>query len=60
MVKDPYTTTPQVPIVEVLKIMKKESIKMVPVVKNGELLGVISEKNFINLSKSLLHKGGEK
>ena len=59
MVNDPYTTSPQVPIVDVLRILKKEAIKMVPVVKNGELLGVISEKNFINLSKSLLQQSGD-
>ncbi len=56
MQKKPTIATPQMPIVELIQLMKKEDIKMVPVVKNKELIGVISEHNFVNMSKRLIQR----
>jgi predicted transcriptional regulator len=36
--------------------MKNKQLKVLPVVKNGELLGVISEKNFVDMSSRLIKR----
>lgn len=54
MTTEPQTATPQMRIVEVIKLMKEHSIKTLPVVKGKELIGVISEHNFVNMSKRLI------
>lgn len=56
MDKKPITVHPLLPIVDVIKLMKKENLKMIPVVKNKELIGVISERNFVNMSKRLIQR----
>lgn len=54
MDKNPQTVTQQMKIIEVIKLMKDQNLKMVPVVKGKELIGVISERNFVNMSKRLI------
>ena len=54
MHKNPHTVTQQMRIVYVIKLMKEHSLKMLPVVKGTELIGVISEQNFVNMSKRLI------
>lgn len=50
----PHTVTPQMKIVEVIKVMKEHKLKVLPVVKGQELIGIISERNFVNMSKRLI------
>jgi CBS domain-containing protein len=52
----PVVVGPQMLIVDVIQLMKKENVKMIPVVKNKELIGVISEHNFVNMSKRLIQR----
>jgi len=54
MERHPITVTPSMPIVEVTQLMKEKKIKMLPVVKNKELIGVVSERNFVDMSKRLI------
>jgi len=56
MNENPITVSQQMRIVEVIKLMKKDNLKMLPVVKGTELIGVISERNFINMSKRLIER----
>lgn len=51
---NPHTVTQQMRIVEVINLMKEQHIKTLPVVKGTELIGVISEYNFLNMSKRLI------
>jgi len=36
--------------------MKNNQIKLLPVIKDNELVGVISEKNFVDMSSRLIHR----
>lgn len=54
MNKTPHTVTQQMKIVAVIRLMKEHNLKVLPVVKGKELIGVISERNFVNMSKRLI------
>jgi CBS domain-containing protein len=54
MDKNPHTVTQQMKITEVIRLMKEQNLKMLPVLKGKELIGVISERNFVNMSKRLI------
>lgn len=51
---NPPTVEQQMHMVEVIQLMKQENLKVLPVVKDQELIGMISERNFVNLSKRLI------
>jgi acetoin utilization protein AcuB len=46
------TVTPDMPIVEALNFIRKEKIRRAPVIKNGKLVGIISETDLLNASPS--------
>lgn len=46
------TVTPDMPIVEALNFLRKEKIRRAPVIKNGKLVGIISETDLLNASPS--------
>lgn len=46
------TVPPDMPIAEALNMMRREHIRRAPVVKEGKLLGIISEKDLLNASPS--------
>jgi acetoin utilization protein AcuB len=46
------TVSPDLSIVEALKILKQEHIRRAPVVKNGKLVGIVSDKDLLNASSS--------
>lgn len=51
--KHPVITVPHdLPIVDALNLMKREHIRRVPVIKDGELVGIVSEKDLLNASPS--------
>lgn len=59
MVKDlmdsePVTIHPEATIGEALSLMKKKSTDCLPVVKNGKLVGIITEGNFLGITSRLL------
>jgi CBS domain-containing protein/gamma-glutamylcysteine synthetase len=56
MVKDPPLLSPETGISEVIELMKNNQLKVLPVVKDKELLGVISEKNFVDMSRRLIQR----
>lgn len=43
---------PDLPIVEAINLMKRESIRRTPVVKNGKLIGIVSDKDLLHASAS--------
>jgi hypothetical protein len=47
MTRDVITALPDVPIHEIATLLEKHSIKRVPIVKDGQLLGVVSRANLI-------------
>jgi acetoin utilization protein AcuB len=46
------TVTQEMPIVDALDLLRKENIRRAPVVKNGKLVGIISENDIRNASPS--------
>ena len=46
------SVSPDAPINEVLAMFKKEHIRRAPVIKNGKLVGIVSERDLLNASPS--------
>ncbi len=54
MVEKPITVDPSTTITEALKLMNEHQIGCLPVVKDGELAGMITEMDFINITGRLM------
>jgi CBS domain-containing protein len=54
MVKKPITITPTNTILEAMNIMRENKIGCLPVVQNGELVGIITEMDFLRITGRLL------
>ncbi len=52
MSKPVISISPDMPIAEALNMMKVEKVRRFPVVKEGKLLGVVSDKDLLNASPS--------
>lgn len=46
------TISPDMPIVEALNMMRREHIRRAPVVKDGKMVGIVSDKDLLNASAS--------
>jgi acetoin utilization protein AcuB len=46
------TVSPETPIHDVLVMFKKEHIRRAPVIKDGKLIGIVSERDLLNASPS--------
>ena len=46
------TVPPDMPVVDALNFLHKEKIRRAPVIKNGKLVGIISDKDLLNASPS--------
>ncbi len=46
------TVTPETPVHDALAMFKKENIRRAPVVKEGKLLGIVSDSDLLNASPS--------
>ena len=54
MEQNPVTIHPEASIMEAMEIMQDQKIGCLPVVKNSRLVGVITEDNFMNITRRLL------
>ena len=52
MTPNPITIEPDTPIFEALSLMKKHRIKQLPVVEDGRLLGLVTERDLLTVSPS--------
>jgi len=52
MSKPIIIVTPDLPINEAVNLMKREHIRRAPVVKDGKLVGIVSDKDLLNASPS--------
>jgi CBS domain-containing protein len=57
MLKNPITISTTANILDALQIMDEKKIGCLPVIKDGELVGIITETDFLKMSKRLLKKG---
>lgn len=46
------TVRPDMPIADALNMMKREHIRRAPVIKDGKLVGIVSDKDLLNASPS--------
>jgi acetoin utilization protein AcuB len=46
------TIPPEMPVVDALNLMKRERIRRTPVIKEGKLVGIVSDKDLLNASPS--------
>ncbi len=53
---DPITVTPETPTLEAIGIMRRRQIACLPVVKNGHLVGVITQDQFMEIAGRLLEE----
>lgn len=60
MIKNPYTIHPQANITEAMELMRKHKIGCLPVVAEGDLVGIITEANFLKITGSLLTRIAER
>jgi CBS domain-containing protein len=56
MKRDPVTISPDQSILEAMTTMREEKIAALPVVKNGQLMGIITERDFMNMAAELLYE----
>ena len=54
MVKNPLTIGPDMPTLEVMKLMRERRVSCLPVVEGEKLVGVITEADLIEVSSKLL------
>lgn len=60
MIENPITIGPEETIVEAMKTMREHKIGCLPVVKGGELIGIITEMDFLRISGRLIERLKEK
>jgi CBS domain-containing protein len=56
MKTDPVTVSPDTSILEAMALMRDHKIAALPVVKDGRLMGIITERDFMNMAAELLCK----
>lgn len=56
MIKDPMTIAPDATLVEAMRVMRENQVGCLPVVQDGELIGIITEMDFIRISGRLLER----
>ena len=52
MTKNPITVEPSTPVNEAAKLMKRRNIRRLPVVENGSLVGIISDRDIMRVAPS--------
>jgi CBS domain-containing protein len=52
----PLTVTPETLTLDAIALMRRERVDCLPVVKEGRLVGIVSERDFINVAGRLLER----
>jgi acetoin utilization protein AcuB len=52
MSKPVISVSPEVPILEALNLMQREHIRRLPVIKEGRMVGIVSDKDLLNAAPS--------
>ncbi|MFT5386104.1 MAG: CBS domain-containing protein, partial [Saprospiraceae bacterium] len=56
MIKNPTTITPETTILDAMDLMRKTQVGCLPVVKGKELIGIITEMDFLRISGRLIER----
>jgi len=53
---DPITAAPETPTLEAIELMRRHGVSCLPVVKEGKLVGIVTENDFLKIAASLLEQ----
>ncbi len=56
MERNLITVTPETTSIDALQLMRDHRISVLPVIKSGKLVGVVSERDYMNIAGDLLHE----
>lgn len=56
MTRDPLTVTPDTPTLDAVHLMQERRIGCLPVVQDGKLVGIITERDFLEVAAMLLEE----
>ncbi|MEL6328242.1 MAG: CBS domain-containing protein [Planctomycetota bacterium] len=56
MVPDPVTASPDMPSAEAIRLMCEKKVSCLPVVEEGRLVGVVSERDYTEIARDLLER----
>jgi len=56
MIADPITIAPTATILEAVQTMRDQQIGCLPVVQNDELVGIITEMDFLGITARLIER----
>jgi CBS domain-containing protein len=56
MERDLTTVTPETPTLEAIDLMRKRRVSCLPVLKNGKLVGLVTERDFMSIAYQLLEE----
>jgi len=56
MHREVITVTPETPTMEAIGLMKRHKVGCLPVVKNEKLVGIVTERDFMNVAAQLLEE----
>ncbi len=56
MKRNPFTVSPDTSTVDAIRLMREEGLACLPVVKNGKLVGLITEHDLVVVSSHLLER----
>ena len=52
MTSNPYTVSPEDTVADAMELMRAKKIRRIPVVKNGKLVGIITQGKLLEVSPS--------
>ena len=56
MIRDPLTVTPETATLEAIALLRRAQVDCLPVVKENRLVGIVTERDFINVAARLLEQ----
>ena len=56
MVREPVTIAPETTTLDAIRIMRKDKVSALPVIKDGQLVGLVSETDFMPMAYHLLEE----
>ncbi len=56
MAKDPITCIPETTSLDAIALMRQHGVSSLPVIRDGQMVGIISEHDFINVAARLLEE----
>ncbi len=57
MQRDVTTVSPETPTLDVIQLMRDNSLPCVPVVKDDRLVGMVTQEDFLDIARELLEEG---